>query len=251
MGGADARPAPARSGADADAIGRLCDRTAPDLYALALRIIGGAGEAEEVVEQALLEAWTARGDAETHATLLVRRCRSLALVRSGKRSIESTRRSPSLAEPHPLDDRARAAAARALGRLGEGELRLVAMAYFEGYSVVEIAARTGAAPHEVLAGLARILGMLQEEDGATAAHAPGAMEPEGFEDACVLYAFDLLEGAEHERMVRLRPGDPALVARLAARERSAALLALSAPPSRPGPDLRARLVRAVAGATRA
>lgn len=246
--GATSVAAPGLAGADAGAMSRLYDRTASDLYAVALRIIGSANEAEEVVEQTVLEAWSAGNAATAHAALLVPRCRSLALVRSGKRSIESTRRAPARAAPHAVDGRARGAAARALGRLSEADLRLAAMACFEGYSVAEMAARTNGGPPEVLAGLARILDTLEAEDGVFAVDAPRAQDPTELEDACVLHAFDLLEGGERERFVRrLQAGDPALTARLAARERAAALLALSAPPAPAGTTLRTRLVRAACG----
>jgi DNA-directed RNA polymerase specialized sigma24 family protein len=244
--------APHLAGAEAGTMRRLCDRTVPDLYALALRIIGGAREAEEVVEQTLLEAWSARGAASAHLALLVRRCRSLALVRSGKRSIEGTRRAPASVEAGVLDDHARAAGVRAIGRLSDGDLRLAAMVCFEGYSVSEIAARTRASTPEVLAGLARILGAVEAEDGTPAVRAPRALGTADLERSCVLHAFDLLEGAERERFVRrLQAGDRELITRLGARERAATLLALTAPPATPGPALQTRLVRAAAGGIRA
>src|SRR5260370_16708823 len=66
------------------------------LYALALRITGGAREAEDVVAQTLIEAGRVhRGPASgLPLRALERRCRDLALVRSAKRSMPKVRPRP-------------------------------------------------------------------------------------------------------------------------------------------------------------
>jgi len=140
---------------------------APGLYALALRITGAAGEAEDVVEQTLIEAWRtdpAAAAAFPFATL-ARRCRDLALVRSGRRSIGSVRRrraawpqvGPSNGNAVPNAGAARATAATAMARLAEADRRALELAYFEGYSVSDVAASDHCTPEAVIARLRRAL----------------------------------------------------------------------------------------------
>jgi len=92
----------------APAFARAFDDAAPHLYALALRISGSARAAESVVEQTLLEAWRAHPEAIREPTFgtLARRCRDLALVRSGKRWIATVRRRPAARRSLGRDRRA-------------------------------------------------------------------------------------------------------------------------------------------------
>lgn len=154
-------------GPAAAALARLHDAMAPVLFALALRITGAAAEAEDVVEQTLLEAW--RTDPAMAPALrlpaLARRCRDLALVRSGRRSIGSVRRRLT---PWPRDSAragsaapdlgaARAAAAGAMARLAGPDRRALEMTYFEGYQVADVAVCARCTPREVIVRLRRVL----------------------------------------------------------------------------------------------
>ena len=144
---------------------RIHDATVSGLYALALRITGAAGEAESVVAQTLIEAWRADPAAAPGLPFasLARRCRALALVRSGKRSIGSVwlraaaRPPASAREASAAPDvgTARARAAGALAGLGELDRRVLEMIYFEGYGVAEVALGTGLSPRDVVARLRR------------------------------------------------------------------------------------------------
>jgi RNA polymerase sigma-70 factor (ECF subfamily) len=148
-------------------LGRRFDATAPALYSLALRITGAAAEAEDVVEQTLLEAWRMRPEsapAPRFATL-ARRCRDLALVRSGKRSVTSVRRRPPPAlrggtpsgAATPDLDATREAAAATMARLSEADRHALEMAYFEGYRVTDVAACARCTPEDVVARLRRAI----------------------------------------------------------------------------------------------
>ncbi len=196
---------PATGYADSPAVGThapLLEEAASGLYALALRISGVTGEAEDVVEQTLIEAWRADPAAAPGLPFatLARRCRDLALVRSGKRSVGSVRQRRSTWAPVGARDgsaapdlgAARATAANTMARLDAEDRRVLEMTYFEGYSVADVAVCARCTPEDVVARLRR----------AIAAFAgPGS-----------------------------------------ARGR----IALSAPPARPAPALRARLLAAVA-----
>lgn len=139
------------------ALAAFYDATAPRVYALARRIVRETQMAEEVVPDAYLQIWqqAERYDAARGPVLawLLTVCRSRALDRLRRREA---------AEPHPEPDRLRpdlyredagplelcAAFERsshvraALAELSEKEQRLLALAFFQGLSHREIAART-------------------------------------------------------------------------------------------------------------
>ena len=145
----DAAPKPAGAGDAVAARRRLIDHAGPALHALALRIAGTAGDAQDVVEQTLLEAWRAdrAGAAETSFAALARRCRDLALARSGKRAIGRIRRRPM--DPHRVPPVAldlgvaRAAVMRALADLEPAPRQAIELVGFEGYAVPDLGASTG------------------------------------------------------------------------------------------------------------
>jgi RNA polymerase sigma-70 factor (ECF subfamily) len=143
---------------DADALARLYDRHAARLLGLAERILGGGGEAEEVVQEVFLYVWRAaasfdpaRGSAL--AWLLVA-TRSRAIDR-----LRARRRASSRGELRSLDDVPESAApgdveldsaAReweslclaAIGELPPEQRRVLELAYFEGLTHTEIAEKT-------------------------------------------------------------------------------------------------------------
>lgn len=167
------QPAPTRlttdllAGPGMEVTGDRLDRTLVGLYSLALRITGDARAAEDVVEHTLIEAGRAAGTAAFEIPLgtLMRRCRTLALVRAGKRPIAALRRRPAwtAAAPDTEDgangtDAARAAATAAMGTLAAEERLVLEMMYFEGYALADVAASLHCAPRVARARLRRALG---------------------------------------------------------------------------------------------
>jgi len=149
------------AGGDSAALAELYDHYADLLYSLALRIVGSASDAEEVLQDTWTQAWrTARTyDASRGAVgaWLVTIARSRALDRV--RSLGSRRRAETAASveaaaspPPPAADPASGYASRmlrkdvaaAMGALAPQQRQVVELAYFEGLSQSEIAVRLNA-----------------------------------------------------------------------------------------------------------
>jgi RNA polymerase sigma-70 factor (ECF subfamily) len=146
---------------DATALAETYDRYADLLYSLALRIVGSASDAEEVLQDSWLQAWrTARSYDPSRGAVgawLVTIARSRALDRL--RSLGSRRRAEGAASveaasepPSPASDPASAHARRLLRKdvaaavtsLAPQQRQVVELAYFEGLSQSEIATRLDA-----------------------------------------------------------------------------------------------------------
>ncbi len=149
------------AGGDPAALAELYDLYADMLYSLALRIVGSASDAEEVLQDSWLQAWRsartydpARGAV---GAWLVTITRTRALDRL--RSLGSRRRAEGAASveaaadpPPPAVDPATGFARRTLRKdvatavnaLAPQQRQVVEMAYFEGLSQTEIAARLNA-----------------------------------------------------------------------------------------------------------
>jgi len=143
---------------DAAALAELYDRYAGMLLALARRILGAGGEAEEVLQESLLQVWNqaerydpARSSVSTWL-ILITRSRALDRLRSRvarDRTKEAAAAEPPLpdtssrGEEHVLHrerhDRVRAA----LAELPDEQRRVLELAFYEGLSQSEIATRTG------------------------------------------------------------------------------------------------------------
>ena len=142
---------------DADALGLLYDCHAARLLGLAERIVGGGGEAEEVLQEVFLHVWRAAAsyDASRGSVL------AWLLVATRSRSIDRlrARRPASRGELKRLDEVPEAASPldvesdsvsrqweaicrSAIGELPEEQRRVLELAYFEGLTQVEIAERT-------------------------------------------------------------------------------------------------------------
>ena len=143
---------------DSAALAELYDRYSDLLYSLALRIVGGAADAEEALQDTWLQAWrnapsydVSRGAVGAWLVTIVR---SRALDRL--RSLGSRRRAEMAAAveaaatpPPPAPDPAASHASRSLRKdvaqamaaLAPQQRAVVELAYFEGLSQSEVAER--------------------------------------------------------------------------------------------------------------
>jgi RNA polymerase sigma-70 factor (ECF subfamily) len=168
--GADSIPAAAmRDLPDAELVRRLADRRqealveiherfAPLLLAVVRRILGNGQDAEEVVQEAFLQAWTqaARYDARRASVptwlVLMARSRAIDLLRSRRvreRTLESVKAEPAVGDASPdgpasvwYGERQQRVAG-ALAALPTEQREVLEKAFYEGLSQSEIAAQTG------------------------------------------------------------------------------------------------------------
>ena len=148
-------------GKDPDAFEVFYDRHGGAAYSLAHRIVGDAGMAEDVTQEAFLSIWrsSARFDAArgqrsrvgARASSATGRSTRCAALRAPRRSSTSTttrcsRRSPLSSAPTPRRSAARrpGAFARRLGLLPREQSQVIELAYFGGFSHSEIAEMLGA-----------------------------------------------------------------------------------------------------------
>jgi RNA polymerase sigma-70 factor (ECF subfamily) len=169
---------------DTRALEELYDRHAPMLYGLVLRIVGRVSDAEEVLQDAWLQAWRradtwdpARG---TVAAWLVTLARSRAIDRI--RSVSARQRAesatPAPETPLAADEPAANAVQRqrqerlsaALATLTPRQREVLELGYFGGLSQTEIAERIGAPLGSVKSwtrqGLMRLRELVPEEEMA-------------------------------------------------------------------------------------
>ena len=143
---------------DQQALAALYDRYAGPVYALALRILGAASDAEEVLQDVFAQAWdqAPRYDPQRGvvAGWLLNMARSRAIDRLRARAVRSPGRGAPASAPSaealaattsPERDMLLAERARAVRRALDGLTTLqrvaIELAYFEGLSQSEIAAR--------------------------------------------------------------------------------------------------------------
>jgi RNA polymerase sigma-70 factor (ECF subfamily) len=136
---------------DRDALGALYDRCAGEMWAVALRFLGGAREAEDLVHDVFLEAWhrarhydRTRGSVRTWLMLRLR-SRALDWLRSARRNVlvgfEETKVDPAaIAEPD-VAWRGDRELHGGLADLPREQRIVLELAYFAGYSHAEIALR--------------------------------------------------------------------------------------------------------------
>ncbi len=162
---------------DEAALAAFYDATAARAFALARRLLRDAAEAEETVADVYWQVWSqaerydpARGRV---AAWLLMICRSRALDRLRRREIAETHPEPDSLRPDLYRDEADppsllALAERnselhaALATLTERERALLGLAFFEGLTHQEIAARTGTPLGTVKTVLRRALQTLKE-----------------------------------------------------------------------------------------
>ena len=141
-----------------EAIGELHDRYAGMLLALASRVLGNPSDAEEVVQEALLQAWNqapgydpSRSSVSTWLVLITR-SRAIDRLRTrrvGERTAVAARAENPVTHTSPtgLQDvwfrERRERVRRELAELPPEQQQVLELAFYEGLTQTEIAARTG------------------------------------------------------------------------------------------------------------
>jgi RNA polymerase sigma-70 factor (ECF subfamily) len=158
--GDDAQLVRAIADGSADALGALYDRHAPVVFALARRIVARPQDAEEVVQDVFAQVWRqasryAAGRSSVAGWLvMLTRTRAIDRLRARQarpdeheglppdpaRAIPAGGRSP---EEIALTRDGIARVKDAMGGLPDNQRSLLALAYYEGLTHSEIAARTG------------------------------------------------------------------------------------------------------------
>ena len=170
---------------DATALAVLYDRYSPQVYALALAIVGEQGGAEEVLIETFYRLWADAAPATARrrplAGRLLRLARELAVAEARRRHLIGPDPGgwPSVFLPapagSPADDDRRVRVVAALAALSADQRRALELAYFDGLGEREIAERLGRS-----VGQARLLLRLAFERlgdhlrGAEAGDEPGA-----------------------------------------------------------------------------
>lgn len=141
-----------------EALAELYDRFAPLVLAVARRTLGAAGDAEEVLQEAFLQAWNQaeRYDAgrSSVSTWLVLIARTRALDRLRSRGARERTAAAAAAEPPPPDTSSRLdehvlhrerrrRVKEVLAAIPEEQRRVLELAFYEGLSQSEISTRTG------------------------------------------------------------------------------------------------------------
>ncbi len=142
---------------DDHALAEAYDAHAPAVFRVALRMTGEASAAQDVVQDVFVQLWTqperydaALASLRTFLAVLAR-SRALDQIRSDRRRAARQERvhllSPTDHAPSPAEEVTVAETAHlvqaAVGRLPDGQRRVVELAYFEGLSYREVALATG------------------------------------------------------------------------------------------------------------
>jgi RNA polymerase sigma-70 factor (ECF subfamily) len=164
---------------DREAVGALYDLHASLLYGVILRIVRDRMEADDVMQEAWVHAWQRAGSFDpargSVPAWLVTIARSRALDRLRRRATRARaeEQAPSPSAPEtPLGDAERLAVgaglARAMSSLDPRHREVLEVAYFEGLSQSEIAARMGTplgtVKHWTRQGLLRLRELLPRDD---------------------------------------------------------------------------------------
>ena len=142
---------------DAEAFAMLYDRHSRPAYSLAYRMMGEKQAAEDLLQDALLKVWRAagtyrpeRGSVRTWILSIVHnraidQLRSLASRRRTQKKVEASapRSQPSDAFSEAWRNSQRDQVREALGTLPPEQLKILELAYFSGYTHVEISELLG------------------------------------------------------------------------------------------------------------
>jgi len=142
---------------DRTALEPLYDRHSPSMYGVALRILQNRADAEDALQEAWIQAWKQRDTFDPSrgnvAAWLVTIARSRALDRRRRQASRGRAEGVVPIDPPPSTTDPETAAARgslqmrlrqALASLDPKQRQVLEIAYFEGLSQSEIAARLGA-----------------------------------------------------------------------------------------------------------
>jgi RNA polymerase sigma-70 factor (ECF subfamily) len=141
-----------------EALGALYDRYSPILLGLAKRILGSAADAEELLQEVFLHVWNQAGKYDAGRSsvstwlTLVTRSRAIDRLRTRK-VVERTHESSALADPRDhaspegvetvfIRER-RERVQREMESLPPEQRQVLEMAFYEGLSQTEIAAKAG------------------------------------------------------------------------------------------------------------
>ncbi len=145
------------AGGDRDAFGRFYDRYAPLVFTFAVRLLRVRAEAEDLLQEVFLQAWhqadryrEERGSPEAWLVTITR-SRGIDKLRSTRRRDEKIlpaeesagRQVGGMVESGAAQSDAKLAVTGALGGLPEAQRRVLELAYFDGLTQSEIAARLG------------------------------------------------------------------------------------------------------------
>jgi len=161
-----------------DALGKLYDRYAPTAYGLARRILPQPDQAEEVVQDVFAQVWREAGRYDANRStvagwiVMLTRTRSIDRLRARKARPDLARGvDPIAAAPLPSPESTPEASTLiaedtrivrgALARLPDQFRSLIELAYYEGLSHTEIAARTGIPVGTVKTRLRSAMGTLR------------------------------------------------------------------------------------------
>ena len=169
---------------DREAFARFYDLHASLVHTFALRILRERSEAEEVVQDVFLQVWRQAGTYSTDRgtpeawLITMTRSRGIDKLRSRRRRDEMVRPTDTaerLPEPIALESATGPAEARAtlsgvLADLPIAQRRVLELAYFDGLTQTEIAARLGeplgTVKTRMRSGLERLRGALSARGGA-------------------------------------------------------------------------------------
>jgi RNA polymerase sigma-70 factor (ECF subfamily) len=133
----------------------LYDRYGQLVFNLVSRVVGNRADAEEVLQEVFLQAWRSaarydpsRGSPEAWLIMMAR-SRAIDAVRAARRSPTRLEAEPVADVPASMPDlagtvEARALVTAALADLTEAQREVLELAFYDGLSQAEIAARTGA-----------------------------------------------------------------------------------------------------------
>ena len=173
---------------DAEALGQLYDQTLGQVHGLALRVVGNAQDAEEVVADVFLQVWDRAVSYCPQRGAVMAWLQTLAWSRAIDHKRRLSRRSPPGLHPddavlaytesedpgpeHLAQSQALATRVRqALDELAPGQRRVLELAFYEDLSHAEIAERTGLPLGTVKSharrGLASLRSAMDGEDHAS------------------------------------------------------------------------------------